>query len=87
MVWALGCTGKFFWPIADHGLAGRLHRVTAPTLVVWGREDALVPVVYADEFAKRIRHSRVVLIDKAGHIPQMEQTEPTLAAVEEFLHP
>ena len=32
----------------------RLHRVAVPTLVVWGREDALVPAVYAEEFGSRI---------------------------------
>src|ERR1700722_19841577 len=36
-----GCAGKFFWPIADYGLGKRLHRVTASTLIVWGRQDAL----------------------------------------------
>lgn len=85
MVWAIGCTGKFFWPIADYGLARRLFRVSAPTLIVWGRHDSLVPVIYAEEFAKRIADSRVAIIENAGHIPQMEQTEATYAAVTEFL--
>jgi pimeloyl-ACP methyl ester carboxylesterase len=84
-VWALGCTGKFFWPIADHGLDRRLHRVQAPTLVVWGREDALVPSVYAEEFGRLIADSRVELIDGSGHIPQVEQQAATLAVVEDFL--
>lgn len=52
MVWALGCTGKFCWPIPDRGLAKRLHRVTAPTLIVWGEEDGLFSVAYAEEFAR-----------------------------------
>lgn len=85
VVWSLGCTGKFFWPIADHGLGRRLHRVQANTLVVWGKQDALVPVVYADEFAQRIAGSRVALIDRCGHIPQLEQPEATLARIAEFL--
>lgn len=84
-VWALGCTAKFFWPVADHGLSRRLHRVTAQTLIVWGRDDALVPLVYAGEFADRIADSRVAIIEEAGHIPQLEQTAATLAVVEEFL--
>lgn len=84
-VWALGCTGKFFWPIADHGLGRRLHRVTAPSLIVWGRQDALVPVVYADEFARRIAGSTVALIDACGHIPQLEQPAETLAHIRAFL--
>lgn len=85
MVWSLGCTGKFFWPIADYGLAKRLHRIKAPTLIVWGRQDALVPAVYAEEFGQRISGSRIKLIDRCGHIPQVEQLQNTLAGTRTFL--
>ena len=54
LMWALGATGKFLWPIPDKGLKKRIHRVTAPTLLVWGKEDRLVPPVYADEFTRRL---------------------------------
>ncbi|WP_197651792.1 alpha/beta fold hydrolase [Carbonactinospora thermoautotrophica] len=86
LVWAFGCTGKFTWPIPDRGLRNRLHRVTASTLIVWGRQDRLIPVSYADEFAVLITDSRVVVIDDCGHIPQVEQFEQTVAAVDAFLH-
>ena len=86
IVWALGCTGKFFWPIADHGLEGRLFRVAAPTLIVWGREDALVPVAYAEAFARAIRGSQVRIIERCGHIPQAEKPGETFDAVAAFLH-
>jgi pimeloyl-ACP methyl ester carboxylesterase len=85
LVWALGCTGKFIWPIPDRGLAKRLHRVEAPTLVVWGENDRLIPAVYAEEFATRIRGSQVELIPGSGHVPQLEQPEKTWAAVSAFL--
>lgn len=85
LVWAIGCTGKFVWPIADKGLKKRLHRVTAPTLVVWGRDDALISSGYATEFGKAIRGSRVEVIPDCGHIPQAEQMPATLALVREFL--
>lgn len=85
MVWALGCTGKFVWPIPDKGLRGRLHRISAPTLIVWGEQDRLVSVAYADDFAAGIGDSRVAVIPDAGHIPQVEQTEATSAAVAGFL--
>ena len=52
---------------------------------MWGRDDGLVPLVYAGEFADRIADSRVAIIEEAGHIPQLEQTAATLAVVEEFL--
>jgi pimeloyl-ACP methyl ester carboxylesterase len=85
VVWALGCTSKFFWPIPDKGLSKRMHRIEAPALVIWGREDNLVPSGYAAEFAARIAASRVELIDECGHIPQAEQLETTLALVRGFL--
>jgi len=85
MVWALACTGKFVWPVPDRGLRGRLHRVVAPTLVIWGEADALVPVGYAKEFGAAIAGSRVEIVRGAGHVPQAEQMEATLALVREFL--
>lgn len=86
MVWNLGATGKLCWPIPDKGLHKRLHRITARTLIVWGEEDKLAPPVYAEEFRSRIADSRVELIPKAGHIPQVEQTEATWTTVSAFLN-
>jgi pimeloyl-ACP methyl ester carboxylesterase len=83
--WALGCTAKFVWPIPDKGLAKRLHRIEAPTLVIWGRQDRLIPVVYAEEFGRRIADARVEILDDCGHIPQLEQPEKTFALVSAFL--
>jgi pimeloyl-ACP methyl ester carboxylesterase len=85
LVWGMGCTGKFVWPIPDKGLRKRLHRVDVPTLIVWGEQDRLVPVGYAQEFGDLIAGSRVEIIADAGHIPQMEQTERTLSVVRAFL--
>ena len=36
LMWAMGATSKFIWPIPDKGLKKRIHRVSAPTLIVWG---------------------------------------------------
>ena len=83
--WAMGCTAKFVWPIPDRGLARRLHRLTAPTLVIWGERDALVPVGYAEEFGRRISHARVEILEGCGHVPQVERCEQTLALVRGFL--
>ena len=84
-VWAVGCTGKILWPVPDKGLQKRLHRVTAPTLIVWGENDALIPSAYAEEFRKRIKGSTVAIIPSCGHIPQVEKTDETWAHVAPFL--
>ena len=54
LTWALACTGKFIWPIPDKGLNKRIHRITAPTLIIWGKQDGLTPPLYANEFARLI---------------------------------
>ncbi|MQA13327.1 MAG: alpha/beta fold hydrolase [Pseudonocardiaceae bacterium] len=84
-VWAMGTTGKFVWPIPDKGLSKRMHRITAPTLIVWGKEDALISPVYAQEFADRIADSRVEIIEGAGHVPQWEQPDAVRPLVLDFL--
>jgi len=84
-IWAQACTGKFVWPIPDKGLKKRIHRITAPSLIVWGNADRLIAPVYADEFARRIAGARVELIDRAGHLPHLERPEEVARLVGEFL--
>jgi len=87
LVWALGATGKFVWPIPDKGLKKRIHRVKADTLIVWGEDDALVSSVYAKEFAARIANSRFEIIKNCGHVPQVERLETLKPLVQKFLQP
>lgn len=82
---ALASTSHFVWPVPERGLAKRLRRVKAETLVVWGREDTLVPPVYAGEFAERIPNARILWVDGAGHVPQVERREVVSRGVLEFL--
>jgi pimeloyl-ACP methyl ester carboxylesterase len=84
-IWTQACTGKFVWPLPDKGLKKRIHRVGAPTLIVWGTHDRIVAPVYATEFAGRIAHARVELVEGAGHLPHLEQPEPVAALVRAFL--
>jgi pimeloyl-ACP methyl ester carboxylesterase len=85
LVWALGATGKFVWPIPEKGLKKRLHRVKASTLIVWGEDDALISSIYAAEFAARIANSRVEIIKDCGHVPQVEKLETLKPLVANFL--
>jgi pimeloyl-ACP methyl ester carboxylesterase len=85
LVWALGATGKFVWPIPDKGLKKRIHRIKADTLIVWGEDDALVSAVYAKEFASRIANSRIEIIKDCGHVPQVERLEILKPLVAKFL--
>jgi pimeloyl-ACP methyl ester carboxylesterase len=66
------------------GFPGIVRRVRAPTLVVWGRYDAWIPVRDAGRFAADIPGARVVMME-AGHMPQEERPAETAALVAEFL--
>jgi pimeloyl-ACP methyl ester carboxylesterase len=85
LTWAMGCTGKFIWPIPDKGLKKRMHRITARALLVWGEDDRLVPRAYADEFARRLDGARIEVVAGAGHAPDLEQPEATARLVQAFL--
>jgi pimeloyl-ACP methyl ester carboxylesterase len=84
-VWAQACTGKFVWPVPDRGLKRRIHRIAAPTLIVWGEADPIVAPAYAKEFERRIAGAKVKLIASAGHLPHLEQPEAVAKAIAGFL--
>lgn len=63
----------------------RAARIEAPTLIVWGREDRLVPVRLGRRLAKTIPHSQLVVLPGVGHVPQFELPEETRSLVLNFL--
>lgn len=81
----LATAGKFLWPIPDRGLTKRIHRIKAPTLILWGQSDGLVPVAYAQAFAKHIPGSQVSIMQRCGHMPMHEDQEGFVSAVTNFL--
>ena len=84
-IWTLGCTAKLIWPIPDKGLRKRIHRVTAPSLVVWGENDRLIPTVYAQEFGRALPQAEVHMLARCGHEPPLEQMELLRDKVTSFL--
>jgi pimeloyl-ACP methyl ester carboxylesterase len=81
----LATASKFLWPIPDRGLKKRAYRIAAPTLVLWGDDDKLIPPVYAKEFTSRIKNAKLELIKNAGHMVMYEQQEALLGAITKFL--
>ena len=76
---------KFLWPIPDRGLKKRAWRIAAPTLLLWGASDRLIPPVYAEEFSSRIKQARTQILKEAGHMVMYEQPEAFVKAVGDFL--
>ncbi|HEX6511941.1 MAG TPA: alpha/beta fold hydrolase [Chloroflexota bacterium] len=69
----------------DPKLPHRLHRVSTPTLVVWGAQDRLIPPAHGRAYAEAIPRARLTLIPDCGHIPHQERPDEFLAIVQGFL--
>lgn len=81
----LGTAGKILFPIPNRRLSKRIYRLTAPTLIVWGESDRLIPPVYAEHWQSSIPGSELVLVGEAGHMVPMEQPDQVAAAIEKHL--
>ncbi len=66
-------------------LLQRLHRIKAPTFVVWGDDDRIVSTDYGKAFAGAIPNARFTTIANAGHYPYREQLDAFAKPVAEFL--
>ncbi|MBC8057455.1 MAG: alpha/beta fold hydrolase [Rhizobiales bacterium] len=61
-----------------------LRTIKAPTLLLWGERDALIPFANSADYLKAIPGSRLVMLPGVGHLPQ-EEAPGSVAAVREFL--
>ncbi|HXM43413.1 MAG TPA: alpha/beta hydrolase [Bryobacteraceae bacterium] len=64
---------------------GKLGAIKAPTLVVWGREDMLVPLAAGKALAEDIPGAQSVILDSCGHVPPVECAAPFNAALLKYL--
>lgn len=68
-----------------HNLADKLHKIKAPTLLIWGKQDTITPPFVAEKFNELIENSSLHFIDKCGHAPMMEKPEDFNHILENFL--
>jgi len=66
-------------------LRNRLHRISAPTLVVWGENDHMVPPVHGQTYADLIPHAMLKLLPQSGHSVHVESPDITARLVLDFL--
>lgn len=76
---------RFTLPSNDVQVAERLGEIRVPTLILWGDKDGLIPVIYANEYAKRINGSKLIIYPNVGHIPMEEVAEQSAQDVRAFL--
>ncbi|MFN2516502.1 MAG: alpha/beta fold hydrolase [Pyrinomonadaceae bacterium] len=82
---ALFQTAKQCIPPNIDEILAKLKTVTAPTLILSGREDRVIPVQVAELLHRAIPNSSLEFIEQCGHIPQEEKPEETIAKISKFL--
>ncbi len=72
--------------LVGYDIRHRLEEIEVPTLIVWGRNDRVVPVPAANAYEKRIGdNAELVIFDRCGHVPQIERPVRFNRVVSEFL--
>jgi pimeloyl-ACP methyl ester carboxylesterase len=77
----LTMASKLLFPVPDRGLAERLYRIRARTVLVWGEDDRLIPPAHGDVFRRGIKGAELVSIPAAGHMLVVEQPDAVAAAL------
>jgi pimeloyl-ACP methyl ester carboxylesterase len=66
-------------------LDNRLGEIKKPTLIIWGKQDGLLPLADGEKFSKGIYGSQLIVFDQCGHVPQVEKAKEFNEAVLKFL--
>ena len=79
-------TALYGWRPYMHnpGLRQWLHRVSVPTLVIWGENDGVVTQDYGHKLCRSLPNSRFEAIREAGHYPQIERPDEVADAIGRF---
>jgi pimeloyl-ACP methyl ester carboxylesterase len=77
----LTMASKLLFPVPDRGLAERLYRIRARTVIVWGEHDRMIPPAYCEAFRRCVAGSELVIVPSAGHMVIIEGTEAVVAAL------
>ena len=62
-----------------------LQKITVPSLIIWGEDDPVIPVKYADDFVSSIQDCRFFMMDNCGHTPYVDDPKRFSQLVLDFL--
>jgi len=71
--------------VIEYDARDRLEEIEIPVMIVWGTDDWVIPSVAAHSYNRRIPHSHLAILEKTGHVPQLERPGRFNALIDEFL--
>jgi pimeloyl-ACP methyl ester carboxylesterase len=80
-------TARLTWKPYMHNprLPHFLPRVANPALIIWGREDRIVPVVCGEQYRRLLPNAALTVLERCGHLPPFEQPDAFARLVTDFL--
>ncbi|MDR3537102.1 MAG: alpha/beta fold hydrolase [Acetobacteraceae bacterium] len=82
---AAEAAARIFWPLGNTRIEKRLHLIVAPTLLLWGEQDQVMPRSYAEIFAKGIAGpTQIKVIPGAGHLAELDKPADVAQAILSF---
>jgi pimeloyl-ACP methyl ester carboxylesterase len=87
--WNREMAARLVWKpyMRSHTLQALLGGIATPTLVLWGRQDAIIPVSVCERYVRAIPRATACVLDRCGHLPEMERPDEFVQTVREFLVP
>ena len=82
---ALRATAQQILPADIDALSARYPTIRVPALVIWGRQDGIVPLWVGERLGAALPNARLVVLDDVGHAPHEEDPAPVCRALESFL--
>jgi pimeloyl-ACP methyl ester carboxylesterase len=82
---ALRETARQILPADIEALAAQYPTIHVPALIIWGREDQIVPLWVGERLSAALPNARLVVFDQVGHVPHEETPDPVRLELEAFL--
>jgi pimeloyl-ACP methyl ester carboxylesterase len=76
---------KQLLPTDSDNFVNQIRTIDAPTLLLWGRQDRIIPPATANRLHKDLKNSTLLFLEYAGHAPQEEQPEATASMIRKFV--
>src|SRR5262249_45962106 len=85
--WNREMSARLLWKpyMRSHTLPALLAGIRTPTLVIWGREDAIIPLSAGERYARTIPGATLHVLERCGHLAEMERPDEFVEVVVKFL--
>ncbi len=82
---ALLQTARQCIPANSEEIITKLKNITVPTLIIWGRHDAVIPLIVGELLDQDLPNSELEVFEECGHIPQEEKPGETIVSISRFM--